>query len=69
MHSTRLEHWGRGLAVGSGETVAAYWVKVLAAEAFASRSSCIVLGSSVAATRIEGVAFALASVAGSFVVA
>jgi hypothetical protein len=49
-----------GLAVGSGETVAAHWVMVLAAEAFASGSLGVVHGSSVTASRMEDVDHALA---------
>jgi hypothetical protein len=49
--------------------VAAHWVNVLADEASASRSSGVVLESSVAVSRTEGVAFVLASTAGPSVVA
>jgi hypothetical protein len=52
VQSVRLEHWGEGLAACSDETVAAHWVKVLAAEASASGSSSIVLENSVAASGI-----------------
>jgi hypothetical protein len=45
--------------------VAAHSVKVVAVEASASRSSDIGLESSVAASKTEGAALALASVAGS----
>jgi hypothetical protein len=49
----RLEHWGRGLPAYSSEMVVVHWVEVLAAEASASGSSGIVLGSSVTASRRE----------------
>jgi hypothetical protein len=65
----RLEHWGGGLAIGSGKTIAAHWVEVLVAEASTSGRLGVVLGSLITASRIEGAALALASVAGSFVVA
>jgi hypothetical protein len=45
--------------------VAARWVKMVAVEASASGSSDVGLGSLVAASEIEGVALALASVVGS----
>jgi hypothetical protein len=45
--------------------VAARWVEVVAIEASASGSSDIGLESSVAASKTEGAALALASVAGS----
>jgi hypothetical protein len=45
--------------------VAAHWVKVVAIEASASGSSDVGLGSSVAASKTEGTALTLASVAGS----
>jgi hypothetical protein len=48
--------------------VAARWVEVVALEASASRSSGIVLQSSVAASETEGVTLTLASAAGSSVV-
>jgi hypothetical protein len=38
VHSTRLERLGEGLAVCSGETVAAHWVEEPVAKASASRS-------------------------------
>jgi hypothetical protein len=43
----------------------ARWVKVVAVEASASRSSDVGLESSVATSKTEGTALALASVAGS----
>jgi hypothetical protein len=49
--------------------VAARWVEVVAVEASASGSSDIGLENSVAASKIEGAALVLASVAGSFGVA
>jgi hypothetical protein len=45
--------------------VAARWVKVVAIEASASRSSDVGLASSVAASKTEGTTLALASVVGS----
>jgi hypothetical protein len=48
--------------------VAARWVEVVAVEASASGSSGVVFESSVAASKVEGVALALASTAGSSVV-
>jgi hypothetical protein len=69
MHSTMLEHWDRGLAAYSGETVAAHWVEVLAAEASTSGSSAIVLESLIVVSRTECAALVLASVAGSSMVA
>jgi hypothetical protein len=39
VHSVRLEQLGEGLAVCSGETVAAHWVVEPVAEASASGSS------------------------------
>jgi hypothetical protein len=55
----------RGLAACSSEMVVAHWVKVVAVEASASRSSDVGLESSVAASETEGAALVLASVAGS----
>jgi hypothetical protein len=49
--------------------IAIHWIEVLAAEAFASRSSGVVLESSITAYGIEGATFSLASKAGSSVVA
>jgi hypothetical protein len=69
VHSARLDHLGRGLAVCSGETVAAHWVEVLATEASASGSSGVVLESSIAVSGTEGMTLALASVPGASVVA
>jgi hypothetical protein len=57
-----------GLAACSGETVAAHWVEVLAAEASASRSSGIVLESPVVVRGTKGMTLALASTVGSSVV-
>jgi hypothetical protein len=68
MHSARLEHLGGDVAACCGETVAARWVEVVAIEASASGSLCVVLESSIAASETEGAALALASVAGSSVV-
>jgi hypothetical protein len=49
--------------------VAAHWVEVLAAEAYVTRSSGVVLESSVAVSGTEGATLALASTAISSVVA
>jgi hypothetical protein len=48
--------------------IAARWVEVVVVEASASRSSGVVLESSVTASETEGAALALAFVAGSSVV-
>jgi hypothetical protein len=53
VHSARLEHWGGGLAACSSKTVAMHWVEVLVAEASASGSSGVVLGSLVTSSRRE----------------
>jgi hypothetical protein len=50
VQSARLEWWGKGLAINSSEMVAAHWVKVLAADASASRSLDVVPGNSVTAS-------------------
>jgi hypothetical protein len=68
VHSARLEHYGRGLAACSSETVAAHWVEVLAAETSAFGSPGIVLESLVAVPGTEGVTLALASAVGSSIV-
>jgi hypothetical protein len=60
VHSTRLEWLGEGLAVCSGETVAAHWVEEPVAEASTSRSSNAVPESSVAVSRMEDVVHASA---------
>jgi hypothetical protein len=49
--------------------VVAHWVMVLAAKAFAPRSSSIVLESSVAVPGTKGATLAMASAAGSSMVA
>jgi hypothetical protein len=64
-----LEHWDRGLAACSGETVAAHWVEVLAAVASTSGSSGIVLESLIAVSGTECATLVLASVASSSMVA
>jgi hypothetical protein len=69
VHYARLEHWGRGLTACSGETVAAHWVEMVATEASASRCSGVELESSVVVSGTKGLTLALASAAGSFVVA
>jgi hypothetical protein len=53
VHYVRLERLGEGLAVCSGETVAAHWVNEPVAEASASGSSGTVPGSSVIAYGME----------------
>jgi hypothetical protein len=58
VHSARLERLGEGLAVCSGETVAAHWVDKPVAEASASESSDIAPKSLVAASRMVGVVHA-----------
>jgi hypothetical protein len=68
VHPARLEHWSGDLAAGSGETVAARWIEVVAVEASASGGSGVALESSVAASKTEGVAPALASAPGSSMV-
>jgi hypothetical protein len=65
----RLEWLGEDLAVHSGETVAAHWLDEPGAEASASGSLSAVPKSSVATSETEGTTLALASVAGSSVVA
>jgi hypothetical protein len=55
----------RGWSIRAG---AAHWVEVRAAEASASRSSGVVLESSVAVPGTEGMTLAWASAVGSFVV-
>jgi hypothetical protein len=56
----RLEHWGRGLAASSVETVAAHWVKVLAADVPAFGNSDAMPGSLVATSGMEDIDHALA---------
>jgi hypothetical protein len=68
VHSTRLEHYGGGLAACFGEAVAAHWVMVLAIEASAFGSSGVVLESSVVVPETEGATLALASTADSSMV-
>jgi hypothetical protein len=53
VHSGRLEWLGEGLAVRSGDTVAAHWVDEPAAEATASGSSGVAPKSSVVACGME----------------
>jgi hypothetical protein len=65
VHHARLGHYSGGLVACSGEMVASRWVEVVAVEASASGSSEVGLESSVAASETEGMALALASVAGS----
>jgi hypothetical protein len=48
--------------------VAAHWLKVLAAEAYGSRSLGVVLERSVTVSRTKGTTLALASVVGSSMV-
>jgi hypothetical protein len=62
VHSVRLEWLGEDRVVRSGEMVAALWLDEPGAEASASRSSG-------AALETEGATLALASTAGSSVVA
>jgi hypothetical protein len=57
-----------GLTTCSGETVAAHWVEVLAAETSASGSSGIVLESSVVVPGTKGATLTLAFAVGSTVV-
>jgi hypothetical protein len=64
----RLEHYCGDLAACSGGTVAARWVEVVAVEASASGGSGVALKSSVMASKTEGAAPTLASVAGSSMV-
>jgi hypothetical protein len=68
VHSARLDHYGGGLAACSGETVAAHWVEVLAAEASTSGSLDIVLESLVTLPGTKGATLALAYAVGSSVV-
>jgi hypothetical protein len=56
---------GRGLAACSGEMIDARWVKVVAVEASASGRSDVGLERSVATSKTEGAALALASMASS----
>jgi hypothetical protein len=56
--------WDKSLPY-AGEMLAARWVEVVAVEASTSGSSDVGLESSVAASKTEGVALVLASVAGS----
>jgi hypothetical protein len=60
VHSVRLERLGEGLAICSGETIAAHWVEEPVAEASASRSLDAVPESSFAVSRMEDVAHASA---------
>jgi hypothetical protein len=54
----RLEWLGEGLAVRSGETVAAHWVDETVAEASASGSSSVVPENSIVAYGMEDVVHA-----------
>jgi hypothetical protein len=69
VHSARWEHYGGGLAACSGKMVVVHWVEVFVAKASASGSSGVVLETLVAVSKSKGVALALASAAGSSVVA
>jgi hypothetical protein len=65
VHRAWLGHWGGGLAACSREMVATHWVKVVAVEASASRSSDVGLENLAAASETESGALVPASVAGS----
>jgi hypothetical protein len=65
VHRAWLGHWSRGLAACSGEMVAAYWVEVVAVEAFTSGSSDVGLENLAAASETESGALVLALAAGS----
>jgi hypothetical protein len=54
VHSRRLGQLGEGLAVYSGETVAAHWFDEPVAKASASGSSATMPKTSVIAYRMEG---------------
>jgi hypothetical protein len=58
VHSVRLERLGEGLAVDSGETVAAHWVDEPVAEASTSRNSNATHQSLVTAYGMEDVVHA-----------
>jgi hypothetical protein len=65
VHRAWLGHWSGGLVACFGEMVAARWVKAVAVEASASRSSDVGLENSAAASETESRALVLTSVAGS----
>jgi hypothetical protein len=65
MHRAWLGHWSGALAACSSKMIATRWVEVVANEASASGSSDVGLENLAAASKTEGEALVLASVAGS----